>query len=116
MSRDASPSAALDRQCVDRLKPIRFGLYSSSGRIMTGIEAAMGKGMELSARQRLAMYAICWRYRVQIGDPKFTAQVLIVERVLVEHADVAELQANNVAVRAWRATAAALSETGGLGL
>lgn len=69
---------------------------------MTTIEQCLAQGLELPVRQRLALYAICWRYRAQIADPKFTARVLIVERLAVEHAEVAELLDTNVSVRAWR--------------
>lgn len=95
-------SAELDRQCVQKLKPVRFGVYSSTDRVMSTIEHCMARGIALTVKQRLAMFSICWRYRAQIADPKFTAKVLIVERLLVEGADVAELLDTNVTVRAWR--------------
>jgi hypothetical protein len=105
--------ADLDRQCIARLKPVRFGVYSSAARIMSTIGHCLAAGTELTPRQRLAMYALCWRYREQIADAKFTARVLIVERLAVEHAEVTELLHTNVSVRAWRgASAETRSERG----
>lgn len=92
----------LDRQCVEKLKGVRFGAYSSTERVMEGIRATLSAGMPLSDRQRLALYAICWRYRGQIGDLAFTARVLIVERLLIEMSEVIQLGVDRPKVRAWR--------------
>jgi hypothetical protein len=106
--------ADLDRQCLQRLKPVRFGLYSFGTRTMSTIRTVMAQGVELSPRQRLAMYALCWRYRDVIADARFTARVLIAERKLVERAEVTELLDSSVSVRAWRGDAAdPVATTGG---
>jgi hypothetical protein len=92
---------------VQKLKPVHFGAYSSTGRVVRTIEATQASGLALSEKQRLALYAICWRYRAQIADNAFTAKVLIVERLLIEMTDVADLMADRPRVRAWHKTAPA---------
>lgn len=85
---------------------MRFGLYSSTERIMEGIRATLSTGVPLSDRQRLALYAVWWRDRQQIGDLAFTTCVLIVERLLFEMSDVAQLSVDRLNVRAWRSVPA----------
>jgi len=54
----------------------------------------------------LALYAVWWRDRQQIGDLAFTTCVLIVERLLFEMSDVAQLSVDRLNVRAWRSVPA----------
>jgi hypothetical protein len=105
-----SRTAELERECVRRLKPVRFGVYSSTARIVATIEKCLASNIELSYRQQLALYAICWRYRKQIDDNHFTARLLIVERLAVERAEVTELLDTSVSVRAWRGNGGAQPE------
>jgi hypothetical protein len=100
----------LARQCVAKLKPVRFGVYSSTDRIVRGIEHALAGSMDISERQRLTLYKICWRYREQIADWNFQARVLIARAHLEELVDVATLEDERVYVRSWHAPAAGLSK------
>ena len=96
--------AELDRLCLDKLKPVSFGLQNSADRILKGITFRMAHNQPLSWRQRTAMYQICYRYRRQIGDTKFIARVLIAKAEADPLAEEEYRNAGRSHIRAWAAS------------
>lgn len=97
----ASPDSlsALQVECLSKLVPVRFGLYSSTDRIVSKVRSMR----TATPNEAMALYKICWRYRAQINDWKFIARVMIAKALLEESLDLAEIVDNRVYARAWRA-------------
>lgn len=96
--------ATLDREMVEKLKPVSFGFFNNTERIVKAVEHGMRQGQPPSHKQRLALYRICWRFRKQIDDNAFIARVLIMQAQVTE--------VSEVNVRSW--SAAADTPRGGL--
>jgi hypothetical protein len=94
--------AALDALCLKKLAHVSFGLQNSADRIVTGITFRLGNKQPISWKQRTALYAICYRYRRQIGDTPFIAKVLIARAEADPHAELERQAEHRPKVRAWQ--------------
>lgn len=75
MPRAGEPLSDLDKVCIRALANVSFGLNKTPERIERSLKTAMERSLEVSAKQRRALYAICWRYRKQLNAelvPKIT--------------------------------------------
>lgn len=62
------PMTPLDKRCILALLPVR-GMSTNAQRIAGALEHQLKHGHEITLRMRHALYAICWRFRVQLPIP-----------------------------------------------
>ena len=62
------PMTPLDKRCILALQPVR-GLSTNAQRIAGTLEHQLKHGQAITLRMRHALYAICWRFRLQIPIP-----------------------------------------------
>jgi hypothetical protein len=105
MPRAGEPLSDFDKTCVRALRGVGFGLNRNAGRIAQTLDTAMERELEISARQRHALYAICWRYRRQLAV-KLQAKVAIALAELSSVAAFEQYESETPRIRAFRADAA----------
>lgn len=92
----------LDGLCLEKLAAVSFGLNKRPRVILDGIRFRIDKRLPISAKQRSAMYAICYRYREQLCDAKLVARTMIAKAEL-EQAVAEETRTTRPQIRAWAA-------------
>jgi hypothetical protein len=97
--------SSLQVECLSKLAPVKFGIYSNTDRIVGAIRTAHIRNRPVSANETIALYKICWRYRAQVSDWTFIARVMIAKALLEERLDLADVLDGKVYARAWRAPA-----------
>ena len=104
MSRAGEPLSDLDKVCIRALANVSFGLNKTPRRIASTLKTAMEKGLEVSPKQRGALYAICWRYRKQLNH-ELVPKVTIALAELASVAAFEQYDSEQPRIRACRADA-----------